>query len=198
MSPTAGRPRAFDPENVLDKATDLFWRHGYDATSVSALTSSLGITSSSLYATFGDKKQLFTTVVERYQKLGKRRFDDAFSRASNSIDGIRNYLHDLAEDYTNPDHPSGCLVTTAAINCPPNSEDVEHYLRDLRQQSKTALIAQFHRDIERGTLPSDPTARQLGTYFAALIQGMSQQARDGATRDELNSIVDLGLTILPE
>lgn len=193
MTPKAGRPRTFDPDQVLTRATDLFWRYGYDATSISALTASLGITSSSLYASFGDKKQLFTAVVERYQKDGQRRFEEAFDNASSAREGIRAYLEALAEAYTDPAHPPGCLVTVAAVNCPPSSTDVERYLRDLREVSKQALITRIDEDIEKSLMPVEPTARQLGTYFAALIQGMSTQARDGATRSELQSIVEIGM-----
>ena len=62
-----GRPRAFDRDDALDRAMHLFWRRGYEATSVSDLTESMGITPPSLYAAFGDKKRLFLEAVDRYQ-----------------------------------------------------------------------------------------------------------------------------------
>lgn len=198
MSPTVGRPRNFDPERVLDQATDLFWRHGYDATSVSALTNSLGITSSSLYATFGDKKQLFRTVVDRYRKSRQGIIDSAFAESSTAIEGVRAYMYALADDYTSSEHPPGCLVISAAINCQPNSEDIEHYLRDCRNQSKRDLIQRLAHDIDRGILSPRPDASQRGTYLAAIIQGMSMQARDGATREELESIIGVGLKAVSE
>src|SRR5256885_11333451 len=63
-----GRPREFDREAALEQAIDVFWRHGYEATSVSDLTAAMGINPPSLYAAFGDKEKLFLEAVERYQQ----------------------------------------------------------------------------------------------------------------------------------
>ena len=60
------RPREFDVDEVLDRATELFWTRGYEATSVQELVDTLGVNRASLYATFGDKAQLFAAVLDRY------------------------------------------------------------------------------------------------------------------------------------
>src|SRR4051812_24330922 len=61
-----GRPREFDTERALDAALALFWRHGYEGTSLSELTDAVGVTPTSLYAAFGNKEELFSKVVDRY------------------------------------------------------------------------------------------------------------------------------------
>src|ERR1700712_5902370 len=70
-----GRPREFDTDQALDNALALFWRHGYEGTSLSALTEAVGVTPTSLYAAFGNKEELFKRVVDRY------------------IQGPANYIH---------------------------------------------------------------------------------------------------------
>jgi AcrR family transcriptional regulator len=63
-----GRPREFDTSKAIDSAMLLFWRKGYEGTSISDLTETLGITRPSLYAAFGNKEQLFRTVLDRYDE----------------------------------------------------------------------------------------------------------------------------------
>ncbi|QSB07087.1 TetR/AcrR family transcriptional regulator [Natronoglycomyces albus] len=191
------RPRSFDSEHVLQKATELFWRHGYDATSVKALTEALGIRTSSLYASFGDKRQLFETILERYQTYGQHVADQAFDRAANAYEAIESYLRALTVEYADPSHPPGCLVITAAVNCAPASADVEQRLRGIRQAARQGLIARIQADIDAGLLAADVDAEALGTYVAAVIQGMSTQARDGATTEDLLGIVELAMRAMP-
>src|SRR5207244_10784430 len=61
-----GRPREFDTEKALDAALLLFWRHGYEGTSLAALTDAMGINTPSLYAAFGNKEELFRRALDRY------------------------------------------------------------------------------------------------------------------------------------
>src|SRR5437867_1876189 len=61
-----GRPREFDAEQALDAALLLFWRHGYEGTSLAALTDAMGINTPSLYAAFGSKEMLFRRALDRY------------------------------------------------------------------------------------------------------------------------------------
>lgn len=193
MSTKGGRPRGFDRDAALAKATEVFWRHGYEATSMRALTEVLGIQPPSLYAAFGNKRQLFDHVVAHYQESNQPVMERALREPATAQKAIERLLRQLADDYTDPAHPPGCLVISAAVNCSPASADVEEELRAQREVGKQAIVDRIAADVSSGLLPPDTDAAALGTFYAAVIQGMSTQSRDGASRTELHAIADAAM-----
>ncbi|MFC9299481.1 TetR/AcrR family transcriptional regulator [Streptomyces sp. NPDC057011] len=190
-----GRPRSFDRDAALHKAMFAFWERGYEATSISDLTSSLGISAPSLYAAFGDKRKLFDEVVVVY---GGRYGDFAMvalAEEPTARSAVRRILHEAAEVYTDPAHPPGCMVISAAINT--TSEEVAEALRERRNANLTLFESRIRADIATGVLPADTDARELARYAGAVLQGMSQQSRDGATREELEAVAARALLAWP-
>jgi len=194
---TGGRPRSFDREQALERAMLLFWRQGYEATSVSQLTQAIGINPPSLYAAFGDKHRLFSEAVQRYQDTSGTVMTRALAGARTAREAIGRLLRDLAAEYTRPDRPRGCMVITAAVNCGPASEDVKSELRALREASRQAIQDRIAADVRAGLLPPTVDTAALAAFYASVIQGMSTQAVDGADRPTLEHIADLAMAAWP-
>lgn len=192
-----GRPRSFDRDEALESAVAVFWQHGYDATSVSLLTAALGIGAPSLYAAFGDKKTLFYEALDRYNATYGAFTVRALAEESDARAAVERVLRDAAEAYTRPDRPPGCLLITAATNCSPQSADVAERLRDIRRQARTALEDRIASAVRAGSLPAGTDAGALAAFYAAVLQGMSAQARDGATRTDLRHIAEAALLAWP-
>src|SRR4051812_24568859 len=190
--PPRGRPRTFDREAALDAALFEFWRHGYEATSIATLTKAMGINPPSLYAAFGDKRKLFTEAVSRYAQTYGNYGTHALDRPT-ARETVEHLLHTIAADYTDPTHPPGCLVIHGATNTTDASEDVKDELRGYREGTKQALIEKIAADVAKGLLPPHTDAQALGTFYAAVVQGMSTQAVDGATREELERLAEVAL-----
>ncbi|MFI6285392.1 TetR/AcrR family transcriptional regulator [Streptomyces sp. NPDC051018] len=186
-----GRPRSFDRDAALAKATTAFWERGYEATSIADLTKAMGIGPPSLYAAFGDKRALFAEVVEVYAAGRSTRLDDA----PTAREALARLLRELAADYTDPGHPPGCLVISAALNCADPA--VEAALRDRRNANIAAFESRVRADIAAGLLPPDTDAGALARFVGAVVQGMSLQARDGATREELEAVAQTAMTAWP-
>ncbi|PGX89398.1 TetR family transcriptional regulator, partial [Bacillus cereus] len=74
-----GRNISFNKEHALNKAMYLFWEKGYDATSISDLIETMGISRSTLYSSFGDKDELFKQVLEQYKNYGSQKRNLLFS-----------------------------------------------------------------------------------------------------------------------
>jgi AcrR family transcriptional regulator len=191
-----GRPRSFDRETALEKAVLAFWEHGYEGTSVSDLTRAMGIGAPSLYAAFGDKRALFAEVVhaytERYGSFGER----ALAEEPTARAAVERTLREAAVAYTAPGRPQGSLVVHAAANC--TTPGVEESLRARRNASVAAVEDRVRADIAAGGLPTDTDAAVLARFTAAVLQGMSQQARDGASREELEAVGKIALSVWPQ
>jgi AcrR family transcriptional regulator len=192
---TRGRPRSFDRATALEQAVLAFWEHGYEATSVSDLTRVMGIGAPSLYAAFGDKQALFAEVVAEYGTRYGSFTDRALAEEPTARAAVARILREAAAEYTAPDRPHGCLVVHAATNC--TTPEVEESLRERRNANLVTFERRIEADIAAGELPADLDAAALARHTGAVIQGMSQQARDGASREELAAVAEIAMTIWP-
>ncbi|MGK5693520.1 TetR/AcrR family transcriptional regulator [Streptomyces sp. URMC 128] len=190
-----GRPRSFDRETALEKALLAFWEHGYEATSVSDLTRVMDIGAPSLYAAFGDKQSLFEEVVQVYGTRYGSFTDRALAEEPTARGAVERMLREAATAYTEPGHPHGCLVVHAAANC--STPEVERSLRDRRNANIAAIESRVRADAAAGVLPPGTDAAALARHTGAMIQGMSQQARDGASREELEAVAEIAMSVWP-
>ena len=190
-TPKLGRPLSFDRDVALDQAMRLFWAHGYEATSISDLTSAMGITPPSLYAAYGDKKRLFLAAVDRYRAgtgAGSVASDQMMESAPTAADAARQMLDGSALHFTGTDTPPGCLLATGAISCSAAAADVQMALATIRLGIETRLREKILADMASGAITQDIDADILAAYIMAVIQGMSTLARDGAPRQKLQSL----------
>jgi len=177
---------------------ELFWRQGYESTSISDLTSAIGITAPSLYAAFGDKERLYLEAVERYKSdLGNSgRILDGEATAR---DAIERLLEASAVELTNTrDHPPGCMVVASAINGSPQSAHLQAALRGCRLEAEARITAKIKRGVRDGELPPRTNAAVLGKFYMTVMQGMTIQARDGATQKELLAVARAAMLQWPD
>ncbi len=192
----AGRPLSFDRDAALQQAMLQFWRHGFESTSISDLTAAMGIAAPSLYAAFGDKKQLFLAALERY--LGGPVTAQSLIRdAATARQAAHDLLHAAATGYTQEGLPRGCLLGTATLSCSADSADLQTHLAALRRAIETALRKRLAQAVTAGELPPSFDPDIAAAHVAAVIQGMSTLARDGARRSKLLQIADAALAGWP-
>ena len=179
-----GRPLSFDRDAALEQAMLLFWRHGYEATSLSDLKAAMGITSPSIYTAFGDKKRLFLEAVQRYL-AGPTTSEKIIDEAATAREAAADLLRAAAVGFTGATTPSGCLLATSAISCSAAAADVQAQLAGIRRGIEDRLCQKVEIAVITGALPAGTDAAALAGHIMAVIQGMSTLARDGATRDKL-------------
>ncbi|RKN06505.1 TetR/AcrR family transcriptional regulator [Streptomyces radicis] len=192
-----GRPRSFDRETALEQALLAFWERGYDATSVADLTRVMGIGAPSLYAAFGDKKTLFEEVVEAYLTRYGGFIGRALAEEPTAEAALGRVLREAAVEYTAPGQPHGCLIISGAASCHESAADVAEGLRARRAGNLRAIEGRIRADVAAGTLPADTDVAALARFFGAVIQGMSQQSRDGASREELEGVAETAMRAWP-
>lgn len=192
-----GRPLSFDRDQALHAAMLQFWRTGYETTSVSDLTSAMGITTPSLYAAFGDKEGLFLECLRHYTVPDGVPASEMIRKAPSARHAARHLLEVSAHWFTQPGNPAGCLVASAASSGSTSAGPVRTALKNVRQDVEVALRKRVQQDIRSGHLPPTANARALAAMTVALIQGMSTLARDGASRKHLLSIIEPVMTAWP-
>jgi AcrR family transcriptional regulator len=185
-----GRPRGFDRDVALRRAMEVFWHHGFDGTSMNDLTAAMGIASPSLYACFGSKEQLFRLAVELYAATEGMPPRLALERTPNAPAAIAAMLRANADRFTDPATPPGCMVVLASIAGSDKNPDLQAFLVQRRQEMHTAILNRLRRGISDGDLPPGTDASALATYYMTVLQGMALSARDGATRADLEAVIE--------
>lgn len=191
-----GRPLSFDREAALEQAMLVFWRYGYETSSIVDLTTAMGITAPSLYTAFGDKKQLFLEAMRLYAG-DPAVMDSAIAAAPSSREAAREVMIAAARTYTGKATPKGCLLASATASGSAAAADVQAAVSEVRGSITAALQKRIRRDIADGALPSGTDAKALAGLVMAVNQGMSVLARDGASRAHLLAIVDTALAAWP-
>ncbi|MCG6204403.1 TetR/AcrR family transcriptional regulator [Rhodopseudomonas sp. HC1] len=190
-----GRPREFDVDTALDLALHVFWRKGYEGTSMSDLTEAMGITKPSLYAAFGNKEDLFRKALDRYVD-GPGGYYQAGLEKPTAREVVEHILFGAADAMTDPDNP-GCLAVQGALCCGEAAETIKQELAARRAKSEQQLCERLGRSIAEGDLPASADAGDLARYVSAILQGIAVQAAGGASRDQLRKLADMALRSWP-
>jgi AcrR family transcriptional regulator len=185
-----GRPRGFDRGEALRRAMEVFWEHGYEGTSIGDLTAAMGIRPPSLYAAFGSKEALFREAVELYEQVEGDAPVRALRDGATAEAGVEAMLRAHALAYAAPNRPSGCMIVLAATTYTPSTEGIRDFLAEQRRASTAQLRERLERGRAEGDLPPDADVDALAAYVSSVQYGMSLQARDGATHEELSAVVD--------
>ena len=186
-----GQGRRFDTPAALTKAMEIFWRNGYEGTSISELTKAMGITASSLYAAFGGKRQLFDLVVEHYLGTRGRFMGDIFNEEKEALPLIRRLLFEAAEKYAETNGPGGCFISSSAVCVTEANRDVERKLEDHRISNIKRIENVVRSSIKNGDVAASVNAEALAGFIGTVLQGMAQRGRDGASIEDLQSTADM-------
>jgi AcrR family transcriptional regulator len=193
---TLGRPREFDRTVALDRAVRLFWRKGYEGTSLSDLTEALGITRPSLYAAFGNKQALFGEVLGRYAD-GPASFLNEAMAAPSARAVAETLLRGAANLHADPNNPPGCLMVHGALVGSDASAPARAATRGRRALLTGEIRVRLERALAEGDLPAGSDCAALARYVVAVMRGMAVEAASGATGAELHRIVDVAMAAWP-
>ena len=194
---TRGRPRSFDREAALERAMEVFWTHGYEATSLHELTSAMGINPPSLYAAFGDKEKLFMEVVDRYQRERLTAVTRAFDEEPTAKRAIHRLLTEGARGLAQHGVPRGCLIVMSDANCSTESKHIQEALAKRRAAMTALLKARIDRGVREGDVPPGTDTIALADFYSMVMQGMVMQARDRPSRKMLTAAVDTAMRAWP-
>ncbi|ACY17686.1 TetR/AcrR family transcriptional regulator [Haliangium ochraceum] len=187
------RPKTFDEDEVLERALEVFWRHGYEGASLPELTKAMGINRPSMYATFGNKEQLFHKAVARYtEKAGVHREAALAQPTARAV--VQTLLASTVEHLSRRDTPRGCLTVQGALTCGKGTNEVSAVLIEHRHKADEKLRKRFARAKREGDLPADADPGDLARFVSTVIWGLAVRSTNGASKRELQRVADLALT----
>lgn len=191
-----GRPREFCTAQALAAALGVFWSKGYEGASMADLTEAMGITKPSLYAAFGNKEQLFHQALDRYEaeKLAYTR--EALKQPSARA-VAEHFMRGAVAAQTSTCDPKGCMGVISATACGAEADSIKAHIMERRASSNAALVARFQQAQRDGDLPAHLDPQGLAFYLYALLQGMAVLASSGATRADLDGVVNTSLSMWP-
>jgi AcrR family transcriptional regulator len=188
-----GRPRSFDKEAALARAMEVFWVKGYEGASMTDLTTAMGIASPSLYAAFGCKEELFRQALQLYAAIRGPEIWGGIARAPTAYEAVESYLMQTAKAFTRRNQPPGCLVVLSALHAAEQSEAMRRELIGMREKNVEDLQQRLQEGVASGEISAMADLAAIARYYVTVQQGMSIQARDGATRRELECVARAAL-----
>ncbi|MEU1012458.1 TetR/AcrR family transcriptional regulator [Streptomyces sp. NPDC005890] len=191
-----GRPRGFDTDEALERAMLVFWEHGYEGTSTANLANAMGISTTSMYAAFGNKEQLFRKVLERYTE-GPSAYLTRAMEEPTALGVATAILAGTVRTTTRPAHPHGCLGVQGALTTSDSGQKVRELLAAWRTNGYSCIRNRFQRAVDDGDLPPHTDPGLLARYVTTFAYGIAVQAASGVGRDELQEMADAALRNWP-
>jgi AcrR family transcriptional regulator len=183
-------------EETLAAALRVFWSKGYEGTSLTDLTEAMGITRPSLYAAFGNKESLFRKALDLYEREKLEYVGRALGQPT-ARQVAEALLRGAVDNACSIEEPHGCLGVITSVACGAESQSIRDEVLERGKVAKRALIERFERARAEGDLPAHVDIESLTNLLYAVVQGICIQAGSGATRDELEKVVDTGLLMWP-
>ncbi len=190
------RPKAFNEEEVIDKAVEIFWAKGYEATSMQDLIDAMGIQRGSLYGTFGSKQQLFLKSLKRYSVTVVKKLLEILESKPSAIESIELFFSQLVEHLLTAGELRSCLVTNSAIERGLRDEETRQLVLKLLNALEDGFYKTLLRAKENGELSTELDLKVVANYLTSSMQGLLVMGKVCSERSVLEGINQMTLSIL--
>lgn len=191
------RLREFDEEKALDAALQLFWEKGFEATSLSDLTSAMGIQRPSIYSAFGDKKALFEAALRKYTRFHAADVRARFQNHSLVREGFRAFFENLVEtEYSQRTTSRGCFCINTMVELSPHDEKFEILTREHQMYLSVIFEEAIERGLQSGELDDSINAKSLAQTLTVSLIGLTVLMKSRPERSFVDNAVAVTLTLL--
>jgi Transcriptional regulator len=189
------RRKEFDPDSALEKIVAIFWRLGYERTSLEILMKETGLSKQSIYDTFGDKRSLFFHAMRRYRQTTNDSLRTLFAAEQPVRDAFHKIFASMIAE-TREQHERGCLLLSANLSRAVNDREIADFLQANQQEVEQIFSEALSRAQKRGEIGKEKSPVALAKFFVATIQGMRALARLNHDRQELRQIASVAISSL--
>lgn len=190
------RTKEFDPERALDLALDIFWRRGYEGTTLRDLLEGMDISRQSLYDTFGDKRSLFLKVLERYERLMMEGLTVRHLQGAGSVEAIRGYCEYFLAEIVHDPALGSCLMANTAIEVGAGDPEIQTIVRAYFGRLEGILHGVLAGARKAGEIGEDRDVRALARHILNALHGLGIMGRSGASRSVLRQMLNTALSVL--
>jgi TetR/AcrR family transcriptional regulator, transcriptional repressor for nem operon len=190
------RTKEFKPEEALEAAIELFWRRGYEATSMRDLLEGMGIGRGSFYDTFGDKRALFLAALDRFEESRTTWAIEVLETSPSPLAGIEEVFGRTIENLVGYEPRRGCLLANSAVELAPHDPEVAARISDYVRRTEEAFEGALVRAREMRGIPKKSDPRALARFLVTNLHGLRVMARAGADRETLEDAVRIALLAL--
>ena len=192
------RQREFDEKNVIETATNLFWKKGYNAVSTQDLIDAFGISRSSMYGAYKDKRSLFIIALEHYRETASQGMINLLNENKPFKETISQLLSQLIKDTITDNDNKGCFIVNTAIELAPHDKEILEIIQENRKNIVSALTSSIKKGIDNGELKSDKNPKSVANYFYNLINGLRVDAKVHKDKTNYKEIVEIAMSVLDD
>jgi TetR/AcrR family transcriptional regulator, transcriptional repressor for nem operon len=190
------RPKEFNPDDAIEKAMQVFWHKGYEATSMEDLLSAMDLNRGSLYDTFGDKRQLFLKVVDRYCTTFVGSKFSLLDQPGPALPALRRFIQGMIEGALADPQRRGCLIANTVMELSPHEKEIAGTLRQVLKMAEDTFFRVLARAKQQGELNSDKDPRALARFLTTMMQGTIVMIKAGTSADVVEQTAETALSIL--
>jgi AcrR family transcriptional regulator len=189
------RPLQFDKDKALEKAMNIFWHKGYEATSLQDLLEGMKLFKSSFYQSFGKKEDLFKSCLSHYRNRLARDLTKAIERAPSAMAFLETYFADLS-DNKHKDSMKGCMIMNTATEFSQTNPTIAQLVKDGMNQLEMLFESVIRQAQKEGDVPSKKDPQSLAQFLVSNISGLKTLAKAGAPKQTLTNISNTVLQTL--
>jgi TetR/AcrR family transcriptional repressor of nem operon len=190
------RPKEFNPDDAIEKAMQVFWYKGYEATSMEDLLTAMDLSRGSLYDTFGDKRQLFLKVVDRYCTTFASSKFSLLDQPGPALPTLRRFICDLIEGGLADPQRRGCLISNTVMELSPHEKEIAGRLRQALKMAEDAFLKVLTRAQQQGELHMGQDPRTLAQFLVTMMQGAVVMIKAGAPGDMVKQTAEVALSVM--
>jgi TetR/AcrR family transcriptional regulator, transcriptional repressor for nem operon len=190
------RTKEFDTGEALDKAIHLFWDKGYNGCSMQDVVDGLGLSRSSIYETFGDKRQLFLEALKKYQREGIESLELAVNAAPDIRQAIRMLFESAIPEKLSDPLQKGCFLINSVIELAAQDPEIAAIVDANRRDTEDILAKAIRKGQRNGQISTTLEARAVARFFYTNLSGIRVTAKTGADRKTLEDIIKVALSVL--
>jgi TetR/AcrR family transcriptional regulator, transcriptional repressor for nem operon len=189
------RPRTFDPDDVLLAARQIFWRKGYQSTSLDDITEATGLTKPSLYGAFGDKASLFLKVIDHYHDQLITRFERILSEAPNARAAVEAWFTNLLPVYSGENGRNGCLSVNTMTDGGLDDAAVKKSIANFNERLESLILNRLQADRAQFAADFDPVA--AARTMMAIYMGLMTMAKQKPSPQQVKLVIGQIGRLLP-
>jgi len=190
------RPKEFNPDDAIEKAMQVFWHKGYEATSMEDLLEAMNLNRGSLYDTFGDKRQLFLKVIDRYCHGFVGEKFSFLDQPGPALPTLRRFIDGMVEGALADPQRRGCLISNTVMELSPHEEEIAGRLRQVLKTSEDTFFRVLVRAKQQGELSDHKDPRTLARFLTTMMQGAIVMIKAGTPADVVKQTGETALSLL--